>query len=61
MGYSSASGLGSPTETDRLLAPGILPVIEAIRAANRSAVDPATLPLAEARAPILVEARPNAR
>lgn len=52
MGYPSqfAPALGAPEETDRLLAPGILPVIQAIRAANRSGRDPATLPLAEARA-----------
>jgi hypothetical protein len=42
--------LDSLAETDRLLAPNIVPVIEAIRAANQSTVDPATLPLAEARA-----------
>lgn len=52
MGYPSqfASVLGAPAETDRLLAPGILPVIQTIRAANRSGRDPATLPLEDARA-----------
>ncbi len=42
--------LDSLAEIDRLLAPNVVPVIEAIRAANQSTVDPATLPLAEARA-----------
>lgn len=46
----SASVLGAPADTDRLLAPGIVPVVEAIRVANQSGRDPAALPLAEARA-----------
>ena len=49
MRHPSRPVLDTSAETDRLVAPGIVPVIESIRAANRSTMDPSTLPLAEAR------------
>ncbi len=52
MGYPSQPPLEavSPSGIDRLLAPGMLPIVDAIRAANRLGVDPASLPIEEARA-----------